>query len=177
MTEVTENVRQWLGSWFGDDDSDPDGYVEGCDLAPGWENDPELAESFGRFRDELAAHIRDSSLRSLAGSEPQWNHDEWLRNLYYDLFGPDAPPEDPYPVPADDWGRTRYTPYLFWMTKVADRLSEANKAWLAKRGLTHDQRDGSHRRPEPADYQERLERLTREGARQAQPGEPWYAGT
>lgn len=176
MTERTENLRLWIGNWF-DDSGDPDSYVEGCDRAAEWLVDPDQGANFRAFRDELAAHIRDSSLRSLAGDEPQWNDDEWHRNLYYDLFGPDAPPDDPYPVPAEDWGRTRDTPYLFWLPKTADRLSESNKAWLARRGLTYADREGNHRRPEPAGYQERLERLTREGARQAQPGEPWYAGS
>ncbi|PZF85018.1 hypothetical protein [Jiangella anatolica] len=166
MTERTENLRLWIGNWF-DDSGDPDGYVEGCNRAPEWLDDPDQRESLLAFRDELAAHIRDSSLQSLAGSEPQWNNDEWHRNLYYDLFGPEAPPGDPYPVPPEDWGHRRQTPYLFWLPKRADRLSEANRAWLAKRGLTHEDRGDHHRRPEPPDYQQRLERLTREGARQA----------
>lgn len=168
MIERTENLRLWLANWFGDDDSDPDSYIEGCELAPTWLDDPHQGESFRAFRDELAVHIRDSSLRPLGEQEPQWNQDEWLRNLFYDLFGPDTPPEDPYPVPADDWGHERRTPYLLQAVGPdPERNGAATEAWLAKRGLTHEDRDGSHRRAEPADYQERLERLTREGARRA----------
>ena len=176
MTERTDNLRRWLGSWFGDDLNDPDGYIEGCERAEEWLADPgERGERFRAFQSELAAAIRDSSLPS---REPQWYRDEGLRNLYYDLFGPDAPAEDPYPVPADAWGRDRSSPYLdMAVGRDAERSYPGAPAWLAKRGLTHEDRDGSHRRAEPADYQERLERLTREGARSAQPGEPWYAGS
>lgn len=176
MTEPTDNVRRWLSSWFGDDMNDPDGYLEGCEQAPIWAAESgERGDSFRAFRTDLAAAIRDSSVRALTAGEPQWNHDEWLRNLYYDLFGPEPPPGDPYPVPPDAWGRERTSPYLDMAVGAdAERSHPGAPAWLAKRGLTYADREGNHRRPEPADYQERLERLTREGARKAQPGEPWY---
>lgn len=174
MTPRTETFRLWVGNWF-DDRGDPETYVEGCDTAPEWL--AEDTDGFRAFRDELAAHIRDSSHKPLRGNEPQWVNDEWLRNLYSDLFGPEPPPEDPYPVPAEDWSQRRWTPYmLYGVGRSEELLSDSARAWLAARGLTiNDVNKGSHRRAEPDDYQERLERLTREGARPSHPDEPWHA--
>ncbi|PSL01552.1 hypothetical protein CLV30_11340 [Haloactinopolyspora alba] len=176
MTPRTENLRLWVGNWF-DDQGDPETYVEGCDTAPEWLADD--TDDFRSFRDELAAHIRDSSHKPLAGNEPQWINDEWLRNLHYDLFGPEPPPGDAYPVAPERWGRARWTPYLLHNVGRSDETSgEGAPAWLRARGLTYadidSAPDSEHFRPEPDGYQERLERLTREGARPAHPDEPWY---
>ncbi|TDE09078.1 hypothetical protein [Jiangella asiatica] len=162
-------------SSFSTTDAEPDFYVEGCESVERWENDSESKDRFAAFRDELAAHIRDSSDRPLGRRESQWRNDEWLRNLWYDLFGPEPAPGDPYPVPPDDWGRRRYTPYMeYGVSDRAEDGTEPERAWLAARGLTHgDLRPGASTRPQPEDYQERLERLTREGARQAVPSERW----
>ncbi len=168
MTPRTENFRLWIGNWF-DDRGDPEGYVEGCDLVSEWLADPETAPRFTAFKDELAAHIRDSSHKALAGDEPQWINDEWLRNLHYDLFGPEPPAEDPYPVAPEEWGRARWTPYMMYNVGRSDDTSgEGASAWLQTRGLRYaDLNLKYHRRSEPDGYHERLERLTREGARPA----------
>lgn len=175
MAERTENFRKFMGT-FSTTNAEPEFYVDGCESAVGWARDPKWKDGFAAFKDELAAHIRDSSHTPLGKNESQWRNDEWLRNLWYDLFGPEPAPGDPYPVPADDWGRRRETPYMeHAVGDRADDSTEAERAWLAARGLAHeDIRHGTASRPEPADYQERLERLTREGARKTQPGEPWF---
>lgn len=171
----TENFRLWVGNWFSNDD--PETYIEGCETAPEWL--AEDTDSFRAFRDELAAHIRDSSHKPLAGDEPQWINDEWLRNLHYDLFGPQPPPDDPYPVAPERWGRIRWTPYtLYGVGRSEELLSDEARAWLTARGLTMSDIDSGpgfeHFRHEPDDYQQRLERLTREGARPSHPDEPWH---
>lgn len=174
MTERTTNFRRWFGNWFAGVDSYPDGYTEGCETVAQWEVDSELGESFAAFKVELAAHIRDSSLRPVGTRETQWLNDEWLRNLWYDLFGPEPAPDDPYPVPAEEWGHPRHTPYIkYAVGESDDNATEGERAWLARRGLTHAEiRHGySWRREAPADYAERLARLTAEGKRTSYDGE------
>lgn len=126
-----------------------------------------------RFRDELAAHIRDSSYGPL-GSETQWGTDEILRNLWFDVFGVEPPPGDPYPVPPERWARHRRTVYLrniqWW---APDLVPERTRTWLGARGLTVDDvaafhepgADNEFLRPEPAGYRERLAELTAQGLR------------
>ncbi len=173
MTERTENYRRWMGNSFVGVDSYPDGYTEGCESVAQWEADPEWGDSFAAFKDELAAHIRDSSHTPVGKQETQWLNDEWLRNLWYDLFGPEPAPGDPYPVPAEEWGHPRETPYLEYAVGDEADSTDAERAWLAQRGLTHAEirRGYSWRQRPPEDYRDRLVRLTAEGKRAAYDGE------
>lgn len=173
MTERTANFRRWYSNWFVGVDSYPDGYTEGCESVGQWEGDPERNESFAAFKEELAAHIRDSSLTPRGTRETQWRNDEWLRNLWFDLFGPEPAPGDPYPVPPEEWGHPRETPYLEYAVGDEADSTDAERAWLVQRGLTHaDIRRGhSWRRTAPEGYAERLARLTAEGKRASYEGE------
>ncbi|SDT55417.1 hypothetical protein [Jiangella sp. DSM 45060] len=173
MTETTRNYDRILGNWFTGVDNDPDGYTEGCESVAKWEREPERSEQLAAFKKELAAHVRDSSDTPLSKRETQWLNDEWLRNLWYDLFGPEPAPGDPYPVPAEEWGHPRETPYIEYAVGDEADSTEAEKAWLAQRGLTHaDIRRGySWRQQPPADYADRLARLTAEGRRTSYDGE------
>lgn len=174
MTETTRNYDRILGNWFTGVDSYPDSYTEGCESVSEWESDPKYKDGFAAFKEELAAHIRDSSDTPMSKREKQWLNDEWLRNLWYDLFGPEPVPGDPYLVPAEDWGHPRETPYLeYAVGENDDDATEGERAWLAQRGLTHAEihRSYSWRPKPPADYAERLARLTAKGKRTAYDGE------
>ena len=169
MISRSEAFRGWLGTWFGDVSQDVAGYIEGCEKAPTW-----LAENrddFRAFRDELAVHIRESSYPPLPNSS-QWMTDEWLRDLWYDTFGPDAPPGDPFPVPAEAWGTTRLTIYMLHaVDEDEEDGSDGASEWLAARGLdakaVYDAiSTATQRRPEPADYAEHLRRATEAGLRE-----------
>ncbi len=169
MIPRSETFRGWLGTWFGDVSQDVAGYVEACEKAPAWLD--ENRDHFRTFRDELAVHIRESSYPPLPNLS-QWATDEWLRDLWYDAFGPATPPEDPYPVPAADWGTTRLTTYMLHaVDEDEEGSSDGAAAWLAARGLTaegvYDAISGDTvRRPEPDDYADRLARLTAAGLRE-----------
>ncbi|TDC51880.1 hypothetical protein E1212_10755 [Jiangella ureilytica] len=168
MIPRSKNFRGLLGGWFSVETHIP-GYIEACERVPAWlaEGKQEIID----FRDELAVHIRDSSYPALP-SMTQWGTDEWLRDLWFDAFGPDTPPGDPYPVPAADWGTTRLTPYMLHAVDEDDEgSSEGAAAWLAQRDLTAQGVYGafSHemiRRPEPADYADHLRRATEAGLRE-----------
>ena len=169
MIERSANFKAWFG-WFSDTSQEPATYIDGCERVPGW-----LAEGnrdFLAFRDELATHIRESSYPPLPNSS-QWTTDEWLRSIWYDVFGPDAPPGDPYPVDAEDWGRIRLTPYMLHAVDEDDEGGSDGAAdWLARRGLTaagvYNAPAGTmvNFRPEPADYAEHLRRATEAGLRE-----------
>lgn len=95
-----------------------------------------------------------------------------MRSIWYDVFGPDTPPGDPYPVPADDWGRVRLTPYMLHAVDENDEGSSDGAAdWLARRGLTAAAVYNApaetmvNFRPEPAGFSERLKRLNEAGLR------------
>lgn len=184
MIGLSWNFRTWLG-WFGGGSSqEPDIYIEGCEQVPEWlaAGNPD----FLAFRDELATHIRESSFPP-SHNETQWSTDEWLRSVYYDAFGPDAPEGDPYPVPTEHWGGVRLTDYMLQAVDQDDEWSsDGAPAWLTARGLTYQdiddslrmpQREWRNSRPQPADYLDHLERLTKAGLRESRPGEPFHEPT
>ncbi len=169
--EISEHFMKWKRRFSNDQAELLDFYFDACEHVPEW-----LETNHGdihRFRNELAAHIRDSSYGPL-GSETQWSTDEILRDLWFDVFGIDPPPGDPYPVPPERWARNRMTTYMQdipW--KRPDVIPPTNYDWLAARGLTLDDL-GAYRqpgavhdylRPEPAGYRERLAELTAQGRR------------
>lgn len=172
MIPPTETFTRWLGTWFGNPHTDPERYVAGVDKAASWADDP----SFTTFRDELAAHIRESSFPVGTGSDRQWTAEEELRDVYYDVFGPEPAPGDPYPVDRETWGRHRLTAYMLDGIGTDEATASDGAArWLAARGLTldaivagHDDPASTEYRPEPAGYQAHLDRLTRAGRREAQ---------
>ncbi|HEY9407993.1 MAG TPA: hypothetical protein VIP77_00300 [Jiangellaceae bacterium] len=178
MVPSTTNFEQYLRTWF-DEVNVSDAYVEASENAATWvvgEADGTTAE----FRDELAAHIRDSSYPP-DEYESQWTTDEWLRGIWYDAFGPEAPPGDPFVVPAEAWGRTRISWYMLLAVRrdAADSSPGASE-WLRVRGLDFadiDRAKAARRagtagpRPEPPGWFDRLQRLTDEGYRMAQPGD------
>ncbi|WP_026875532.1 hypothetical protein [Jiangella gansuensis] len=169
--EISANFRWWRQTFSDGGGELLDFYQEACNNVPA-----RLETNFHDirgFRDELAAHIRDSSFGPLP-SETQWNTDEILRDLWFDVFGAEPPPGDPYPVPRDRWGRHRMTTYMRDIpTKDTTRVPEATRQWLAARGLTFDdlaayREPGAEReysRPEPPGYRQRLAELTAAGRR------------
>lgn len=174
MVPRSDNFMRYLRTWF-DDLQMPDAYVEACEKLPGWLAD-EADTTIAPFRDELAAHLRDSSFPP-AEDETQWSSDEWLRRLWYDTFGPEAPPEDPFPLPARDWGHTTVTTYMIYAVGSGpEDSSPGAAAWLKRRGLTHDDvraakeavRSGTAPwRAEPPEWQDHLDRLVADGRRPA----------
>jgi hypothetical protein len=158
---------------------EPDIYIEACDDVPEMLADDDEGE-FHAFRDEFAAHVRDSSFPPLPRSS-QWITDEWLRDVWFDAFGPEPPPDDPYPVPPEHWGRLRQTDYMIYAVKDApERSSPGAAAWLERRGLTFGEvRAGVLRPPSesvnfrsaPEGWLERLHDLVERGLRAEQPGE------
>ncbi len=145
--------------------------MEACEQVPEW-----LESNFNDlrgFRDELAAHIRDSS-EPPHSSETQWTTDEILRDLWFDVFGAEPPPGDPYPVARDRWGRYRMTTYTEDIpTKDTSRVSEPTRQWLAARGVTFEDlaaykepgAEVEYSRPEPPGFRQRLDELTAAGRR------------
>lgn len=169
MIPRSQNFRGYLGGWFSAE-TDLRLYIEACERVPAWLG--EKNQGILEFRDELATHIRESSLPPRL-NDSQWGTDEWLRDLWFDAFGPEAPPGDPYPVPADEWGRVRLTDYMLHaVDEDEEGSSDGAAAWLAARGLVakgvYDAISGqTARRPEPDDYVDRLTRLTEAGLREA----------
>ncbi|WP_201777959.1 hypothetical protein, partial [Jiangella alkaliphila] len=107
--EISENFREWRQEFSDGGGELRDFYMEACEQVPEW-----LESNFNDlrgFRDELAAHIRDSSVGPFP-SETQWTTDEILRDLWFDVFGAEPPPGDPYPVARERWGRYRMTTYM-----------------------------------------------------------------
>lgn len=180
MIPESENFKGYFGGGFGMADSLPDFYIEACEEAPEMLAD-DGDGTYHAFRDEFAAHIRDSSFSPLPRTS-QWITDEWLRNIWYDAFGPEPPPGDPYPVPAQDWGRRRLTRYMLHAVNRTPELSSPGAAaWLEARGLTFDDIEAgvewsataqsASYRPAPEGWLERLHDLTARGLREEQPGE------
>ncbi|WP_074946765.1 hypothetical protein [Jiangella alba] len=178
---MSSNFRQFFGSGFGMADDVPDFYVEACEEAPS-----RLAaranETYRAFRDEFARHLSESSYPPHSAGESQWTTDEWLRNVWYDAFGPEPAPDDPYPVPAEQWGRRRITDYMVHAVRRTPELSSPGApAWLEARGLTFADvaagvewsatAGGVAFRPAPEGWLERLNDLTARGLRAEQPGE------
>ena len=174
MIPRTKAFARYIGTWFDTTDS-ADMYIEACERAP-----KRLAEdadgSFHAIRDEFAAHIRDSSNPPLYGST-QWVTDEWYRSIWYDVFGPEAPPGDPYPVPAEDWGSALVTTYMIYtVDDDGEAGSDGTPEWLAVRGLigtdVYDAISSAMlRRPEPDDYADHLRRATEAGLREDLPSD------
>ena len=150
-----------------------------------------LPDHMRKLRDDLARCIRSSSHRPLTLDTPQWANDEWMRDLWFDLFGPEPAPGDPYPVPRDDWGSIRWTSAMRTLAThdahPGSHLHAQTATWCRIRQLTPSQlmttrgtdadANLEHRRPEPTGYRDRLRRYVAEGTRPAVPGEQWYAGT
>ncbi len=150
-----------------------------------------LPDHMRKLRDDLARCIRSSSHRPLTLDTPQWANDEWMRDLWFDVFGPDPAPGDPYPVTRDDWGTTRWTPAMRALTThdapPGSQLHAQTTTWCSARQLTPSQlktargtntsADLKHHRPEPAGYRDRLKRYVAEGVRRAMPGEQWHTDT
>ena len=178
--EISKNFRWWRGQFSDGGGELLDLYMEECENVPEW-----LESNFHDirgFRDELAAHIRDSSVGPFA-YETQWGTDESLRNLWFDVFGAEPPPGDPYPVPQDRWGRHRMTTYMRDLPAAdRSRLPESTLRWLAARGVTFEDlaayrepgTDREYSRPEPPGFRKRLDELTAAGRRNG-PAEGEYA--
>lgn len=178
MIPESDLFKSFFAGGFGMGDSqEPDIYVSACEravemLATGSEN-------YRAFRDEFAAHIHDSSFTPLPNSS-QWITDEWLRDIWYDAFGPEPPPSDPYPVPQEDWGHTRMTDYMLHAVNGTPEFSSPGaSAWLEARGLTFADIDAAvdlsatrslaFRQTPPEGYFERLKDLTDRGLREPHP--------
>lgn len=179
--QISENFREWRQEFSDGGGELRDFYMEACESVPEW-----LESNFNDirgFRDELAAHIHDSSVGPFP-SETQWSTDEILRDLWFDVFGVEPPPGDPYPVPRDRWGRYRMTTYMEDIpTKDTSRVSEATRQWLETRGVTFEDLAAYHQpgaeveysRPEPPGFRDRLAELTAAGKRSG-PAEGERAG-
>ena len=169
--QISENFREWRQEFSDGGGELRDFYMEACEKVPEW-----LESNFNDirgFRDELAAHIRDSSVGPFP-SETQWTTDEILRDLWFDVFGPEPPPGDPYPVPPENWGCRRMTTYMEDIpTKDTSRVPESTRRWLAARGVTFEDLAAYHEpgaeveysRPEPPGFRQRLDELTAAGRR------------
>ena len=169
--EQTPEFNRWMQVFSDDQDELLDFYYEACESVPRWletnHND------IRRFREELAAHIRDSS-EPAHGSETQWTTDEILRDLWFDVLGAEPPPDDPYPVPRERWGRHRTTKYMRDIpTKDTSRVPEKTRRWLTARNIAFEDlaayrepgAERDHTRPEPPGFRERLAELTAAGHR------------
>lgn len=178
MIPESNLFKNFFATGFGAADHEPDLYVEACEAAA--EKIAAGSSNYQAFREELAAHIRDSSFAPTP-PDSQWINDEWLRNIWYDAFGPEAPSGDPYPVPAEHWGHLRQTDYMIHAVKDTPEFSSPGApAWLEARGLTNAEvRAGVLKppaecinfRPEPEGWRNHLKDLTDRGLRDPQPGE------
>lgn len=166
--------------WFGLADDEPALYIEAVEEAAArLADDP--SGNYHVFKDEFAVHIRESSFPPARVVDSQWMTDEWLRDVWYDAFGPESPPGDPYPVPAEHWGTLRQTDYMIYAVKeIPERSSPGAAAWLERRGLTFSEvHEGVLRPPAeclnfrsaPDGWLEHLHDLTARGLRAPQPGE------
>ncbi|WP_053203543.1 hypothetical protein [Jiangella muralis] len=181
MIPATENFKAYFGNGFHLADELPEFYVEACEEVPEMLAGDDDG-SYRSFHDEFAVHIRDSSYAPWSEGDSQWIIDEWLRNVWYDAFGPEQPPGDPYPVPAEDWGTRRLTQYMLHAVNRRPELSSPGApAWLEARGLTFADvaagvewsaaAESVSFRPAPEGWLERLHDLTARGLRAEQPGE------
>ncbi|WP_157987886.1 hypothetical protein [Jiangella endophytica] len=177
---MSERFKAFFSGGLGMADAEPDLYIEACEEAPGSLADVENADLL-LFRDEFAAHIRESSFPPGSAADSQWMTDEWLRDIWYDAFGPEAAPGDPYPVAPEDWGRRRLTDYMLHAVNRTPELSSPGApAWLEKRGLTFDDIEAAVESSEtrsvgfrnaPEGWLHRLHDLVERGLREEQPGE------
>ncbi|MBB5787046.1 hypothetical protein [Jiangella mangrovi] len=169
-----------FGGGFALADDEPALYIEAVEEAPvRLAND--ASGSYHAFREEFAVHIRESSFPPESEAESQWMTDEWLRDVWYDAFGPEPAPGDPFPVPQEDWGHSRLTDYMLHAINQTLETSAPGAAeWLAARGLTvEDIGAAVDRSPTqsvgfrsaPEGWLDHLHDLTARGLREAQPGE------
>jgi len=171
--------REAFGTGFGIADDVPSIYVECIEESPA-----KLArgdERYLQFKEEFAAHIRDSSFPPPYEGDTQWMTDEWLRNIWYDAFGPEPLPGDPFPVPHKDWGRRRLADYMIYaVNETPEFNSPGAPAWLEARGLTFADVNAAVElsatqsvgfRSAPEGWLEHLKQLTDRGLREPQPGE------
>lgn len=178
MTPWSRKFQQMFG-WFALADDEPGLYIEAIEEVPARLAD-DASGGYHAFREEFAVHIRESSFPP-SSPNSQWITDEWLRDIWYDAFGPEPAPGDPYPVPAEHWGLLRQTDYMIYAVKeTPERSSPGAAAWLERRGLTFAEvRDGVLRpaaesvnfRPAPEGWLVHLKDLTERGLREPQPGE------
>jgi hypothetical protein len=169
--EISENFLRWREVFSDGGGELIEYYEEACDAVQEW-----LASNFNDirgFREELAGHIRDSSVGPFP-SETQWTTDEYLRDLWFDVFGAEPPPGDPYPVPRDRWGRHRMTTYMRDIPyRHPERVRPESLAWLDARGVTiadlaayrEPGAEVEYSRPEPPGFRDRLAELTAAGKR------------
>ncbi|SEF16883.1 hypothetical protein [Jiangella alba] len=179
MIGMSHNFKVFFSGGFGMADHEPDLYVEACEDVPEMLADDD--GDYQAFREEFAAHIRDSSFPPSSSLDSQWMTDEWLRNVWYDAFGPQPPPGDPYPVPPEHWGHLRQTDYMIYAVKDTPEQSSPGAAtWLERRGLTSSNVRAGVLRPAsesvnfrdaPEGWLERLHDLVERGLREEQPGE------
>lgn len=169
--EQTPEFDRWMQVFSNDQAELLDMYYDACESVPQW-LEANHNDILG-FRDELAAHIRDSSEPPYS-SETQWTTDEILRNLWFDVFGSEPPPDDPYPVQRERWGRHRMTTYMRDIPyRHPERVRPETRAWLEARGVTIDDlaayrepgAEVEYSRPEPAGFRKRLDELTAAGRR------------
>ncbi|SDU48470.1 hypothetical protein [Jiangella alkaliphila] len=179
MIPESSNFKTFFSGGFGIADHEPDLYIQAIEDLRGM-----LANDEGghvhAFREEFAAHIRDSSFTPLPRSS-QWMTDEWLRDIWYDAFGPEPAPGDAYPVPQEDWGHRRVTDYMLHAVNQTRELSSPSAPdWLEARGLTFDDIEAAVESSEtrsvgfrsaPEGWLERLRDLVERGLREEQPGE------
>ncbi|TDD97247.1 hypothetical protein [Jiangella asiatica] len=180
MIAMSQTFKAFFSGGFGQVDYEPDLYVEAVEEVLKTLADDETG-GYQVLRDEFAAHIRESSFPPSSSLDSQWTTDEWLRDVWYDAFGPEPPPGDPYPVPTEHWGHLRQTDYMIYAVKdTPEHSSPGAAAWLERRGLTFGEvRAGVLRpaaecinvRPAPEGWFERLHDLVERGLREEQPGE------
>lgn len=178
---VSGNFNDFFAAGFGMARHEPDFYIEACEEVPEMLADDEDGD-YHAFRDEFAGHIRESSFTPPTSGDTQWMTDEWLRDIWYDAFGPEPPPGDPFPVPSEDWGHRRLTDYMLHaINKSPEHSSAGAPVWLAARGLTFadisagvglSATQSVGFRSAPDGWFEHIKDVTRRGLRQPQPGEP-----
>lgn len=159
--------------------NDPDEYLRFCSVTAHLTETDAMPDHLVELRDTIAAHLRDSSHRPLGLDTSQWINDEWMRDLWFDVFGPEPVPDDPYPVPGDDWGSVRWTPFMHHLAAHGAHdecdLDQAAATWFrthrVPRGHATPSADDPTYRPEPDGYHDRLDRLIHDGTRRAMPGE------
>lgn len=179
MIPMSDTFRDFFAGGFGAADHEPEVYIEACEEVPEMLADDD--GDYHAFRDELAVHIRDSSFPPASSGDTQWMTNEWLRNVWYDAFGPVAPPGDPFPVPQGDWGHSRLTDYMIHaIRKQPEMCSPGAPAWLEARRLTIAHIGAAVKlsatqsvgfRSAPEGWLEHLKDLTDRGLRDPHPGE------
>ena len=180
MIPLSRNFKGFFSSGFGMARYEPNFYVEACEEAADILA-KDSSNNYHAFKEEFATHLRDSSFPPPSEGDTQWMTDEWLRNIWYDAFGPEAPPGDPYPVPLEDWGHRRLTDYMIYAVNETPEFSSPGAPdWLEARNLTFADINAAVElsatesvgfRSAPEGWLNHLKRLTDQGLREPQPGE------